>query len=226
VSEGDDVDLSVERVIGGRGPDRLVGGAGFQILEGGGSADVLEGGDGDDQLIGGNGADRIDGGPGSDLVDAGAGNDTIRVRDGARERSVACGPGRDLVDADPIDDTAPSSSCERVRIYAVGDGPPGAVTSPRLLIRGATVRLRITCPRAARIACRGRVAIGTATKRPRELVTAPYRVRVGRSANVRMTMSANYVRLLRARKRAAATTRERGVPKGAQRWAVAVLPVR
>ena len=79
--EGDDIDASVEILVGGQGNDTLIGSAAPETLRGGPGADVLDGrgGDdiehgegGDDTFLqtgtGPNGADVLWGGPGSDTV--------------------------------------------------------------------------------------------------------------------------------------------------------------
>ena len=57
--EGDAVDASVERILGGTGND------------------VLTGTPGADELVGNRGDDTIDGGGGPDVLDGGPGNDTL-----------------------------------------------------------------------------------------------------------------------------------------------------
>lgn len=76
--EGDLITGSVERVIGGRGPDLLVGHGGRNILLGRRGADRLIGRAGDDVLMGGPGRDRLDGGPGFDRCRQGPGKGTKR----------------------------------------------------------------------------------------------------------------------------------------------------
>jgi Ca2+-binding RTX toxin-like protein len=57
--EGDNVEVSVENLVGGTGNDVLVGSARANRLEGGSGGDVLDGGRGADVLIGGAGKDQV-----------------------------------------------------------------------------------------------------------------------------------------------------------------------
>jgi Ca2+-binding RTX toxin-like protein len=88
-SENDDVQATVENVIGGAGADTLdasqatlaqhvlMGMAGNDLLIGSDLADTLYGGPGDDKLHGGGDADLLIGGDGNDVLQGGLGNDTI-----------------------------------------------------------------------------------------------------------------------------------------------------
>src|SRR4051794_18899746 len=102
---GDDVQASVENLMGGAGADALtgsaaandiVGGGGGDALHGGAGRDILtgdagyiggpfytSGGDGDDTLDGGDGADTLTGGGGGDELAAGDGSDTVSYEDHA-----------------------------------------------------------------------------------------------------------------------------------------------
>jgi len=100
-SRRDDVDASVEGVVGTGFADVLTGTpthAG-RLLRGGGGNDVLTGGPGHETIVGG---------PGDDKLNGGAGND----------RFVA-DPGRDAINGGPGVDTADYSD----RGFAPGDGP-------------------------------------------------------------------------------------------------------
>lgn len=91
--EHDDLDLTIQNVIGGAGndlidasiatvsPHVLYGLGGNDTLIGSDGADTLYGGWGDDTLIGGNGNDLLVGGDGNDTLQGGAGNDTIKGDD-------------------------------------------------------------------------------------------------------------------------------------------------
>ena len=119
--EGDNVELDVEAVYGGSGPDRLrgstrrdwlTGGTGNDLIWGGGGNDRLEGDAGRDTISGGTGNDRIVGGPanvraaalpegppGRDRLFGGPGRDSFGANDG-RPDSVVGGPGRDRATVD------------------------------------------------------------------------------------------------------------------------------
>lgn len=84
--ELDNVDVSVEKVVGGSGDDTLVGSAsnntltgnaGNDELFGGNGRDILQGGGGDDVLFGESGPDDLFGDAGLDSADGGPGNDNI-----------------------------------------------------------------------------------------------------------------------------------------------------
>jgi Ca2+-binding RTX toxin-like protein len=87
--EGDDIDATIENIIGGYGNDTLdaslylgkphvlQGMAGNDKLIGADKADTLYGGPGDDILIGGKGADTLIGGDGNDTLQGGLDSDII-----------------------------------------------------------------------------------------------------------------------------------------------------
>jgi Ca2+-binding RTX toxin-like protein len=94
--EGDDIDITIDTIIGGsgndhitfttpgarraegrNGSDTLVSTSGNDTLIGGNGADSLQGGDGSDYLDGGDGDDSLDGGLGPDVIIGGPGNDTV-----------------------------------------------------------------------------------------------------------------------------------------------------
>jgi len=60
LGEGDNVDPSVENIIGGSADDSLFGGPAANMLSGGGGNDLLDGGGGADDLAGGFGFDSAD----------------------------------------------------------------------------------------------------------------------------------------------------------------------
>ena len=64
----DDVLLSIENAIGGRGDDALIGSSIGQTLDGGAGDDTVRGAGGDDSLAGGRGADHLLGGAGNDAL--------------------------------------------------------------------------------------------------------------------------------------------------------------
>lgn len=69
--ELDNIDATVEQVVGGGGADTITGGTGNDTITGGAGADTLNGGGGDDVFNMGAAAD------GNDLVSGGAGVDTV-----------------------------------------------------------------------------------------------------------------------------------------------------
>jgi Ca2+-binding RTX toxin-like protein len=100
-AEGDDVQGTVERVIGTR------------------AGDSLTGGEGDERLDGGDGNDRLTGGPGVDVLNGGAGSDTLLARDRTADQ-LNCGLGTDSFDAD-APEIGPVLNCENRRAFAVDD---------------------------------------------------------------------------------------------------------
>jgi Ca2+-binding RTX toxin-like protein len=85
--ENDDVRTSIEKVIGGAGPDGLNGSDFDNFLQGGGGADTVAGAAGEDTIKGDAGVDSLFGGDDHDVIDGGAGAD-----------SMAGGPGVDTAD--------------------------------------------------------------------------------------------------------------------------------
>ena len=75
--EGDNVQSSVENVIGGFHNDTIIGNSFSNTLIGGGGNDTLIGMDGADELFGGIGDDSLDGGGGADTLWGEAGLDTL-----------------------------------------------------------------------------------------------------------------------------------------------------
>jgi Ca2+-binding RTX toxin-like protein len=109
--EGDLVDVDVEALTGGPGPNRLVGSAADNQLDGARGPDVLLGGDGADRLDGGaldEAADDLDGGPGPDALDGGPGDD--RLAGAAGNDRLDGGGGNDVVDGGLDDDQVNGSA--------------------------------------------------------------------------------------------------------------------
>lgn len=99
--EGDDIDISVENVLGGHGDDviygssvanNIVGGEGVDKIYGYGGNDTLAGGDGNDSLYGGADADNLKGDAGNDKLFGEAGNDLLY---GGIENDFLSGAGGD-----------------------------------------------------------------------------------------------------------------------------------
>jgi hypothetical protein len=197
------------------------------ILVGSSAANTLAGGAGDDDITGGTGADTLLGGGGSDVIDA---------RDNSTRDVVRCGDGIDAVVADLQDDvevtrsavpTIGGPACERVERFAADDGPPAQVENKAVRIAaGGSVRLRLACPRKARVACRGTIKLVEARRGRHTLASARYMVKRGRRSAVRLQLSAKEVRRVRARGVVGTVTRERGVSKKGPRSTVNTLTVR
>lgn len=212
-SEGDNVRTTVENVVGGSGPDTITGSDGPNVLDGGrfGQRDVLDGRGGADTLIGG---------PGDDLVIA---------RDGVKDTAIDCGPGTaDALVADLKDQKIFTKSfspvveagCETVSFFAADDGPPGRLTARRARIGAdGTVRLPVTCPRDARVDCRGTVKLLVPGRRA--FGSDAYRVRRGSSGVARV----NVPESLRGRTVVAVTT-ERGLSRKGPRSSAQAVRLR
>jgi Ca2+-binding RTX toxin-like protein len=121
--EGDDVQSSIENVIGSSVGDTIsaaadsvdvahtfTGGDGDDALTGGNVADILNGGKGDDNLNGGPGDDTINGNDGNDTLIGAAGIDTLNGNDG--DDMLQGGTGNDTLNGGKGSDTADYS--ERV----------------------------------------------------------------------------------------------------------------
>ena len=104
---GENDNVQVDEVDGGRGHDeligddgrnRLVGGPGDDQLHGNGAADVLVGREGADLLAGGDGNDELKGGAGNDVELGGLGDDTFDQEATSNgDDSVQGGEGTDTV---------------------------------------------------------------------------------------------------------------------------------
>jgi Ca2+-binding RTX toxin-like protein len=110
--EGDNVQMNVENLRGGKGNDVLRGNAasnglqgmaGNDFLFGNGSHDALDGGDGNDHLEGGDSDDTLRGGTGDDLLVGGNGAD-ILMGDQGKDRLLGSSDN-DRMDGGPEADT-------------------------------------------------------------------------------------------------------------------------
>jgi Ca2+-binding RTX toxin-like protein len=117
--EGDDLEDSVEAVLGGSGDDTIVGADAED--------NVLRGGAGSDTIDGGTGNDTVDGDAGSDGLDGGGGLDTVSFFGGPAvtvnlDTGQATGDGTDsLIDFDNAEGGAHSDAL-------IGDGEPNGLT--------------------------------------------------------------------------------------------------
>ena len=163
--EGDTLDGTFERIIGGQGADFL--GVSFNPTRG---PMELIGNTGNDRLIGGAGPPS---GNSADTVRGFDGDDVLFARDGVRDTSLNCGGGTaDRVSADLEDARAPTviSNCESIDTAPVNAGPNLRIASSAG-VREGQARLRLSCPRAEPIPgttsrdtrtkpCRGTVRLG------------------------------------------------------------------
>lgn len=152
--ENDSVQGDVENVTGSGHADRITGNN---------LANRIDGSLGDDTIAGAAGADTLLGGDG---------NDAINSRDAERDPLIDCGPGAadsatiDLVDQGSRGKPNPVN-CETVFAFASDDGPPGRLATAVLRPDGTGVALvRLVCPRAARVTCRGVLTLRRAAGAP------------------------------------------------------------
>ena len=149
---------------GQAGEDDFVQGD-VENLTGSGNGDTLTGNNLANRIDGSVGDDTIAGGTGPDVLLGGEGNDAINSRDGEADPLIDCGPGTqdsaslDLVNRPRASRTNPLTSpvnCELTFFFATDDGPPGRLTQSVLRPDAAGIaRVRLACPKNARVACRG-----------------------------------------------------------------------
>ena len=190
--EGDEVEADVEALTGTLRDDTLTGSTH------------------DNALIGGLGVDRLAGG---------AGADRFMLKDGVADRCYSKGAG-DTVDADladPNPDECPPFSISVVmpplftfNAQPVDETIPYVVLGARLRRMGARVVARVRCPRGARRACRGRLELARARRRPAALTARRYRVRPGTARRVVLRPSRRELAGLRGDRRARLTAVARG----------------
>ena len=110
--EGDNVDPTVENIVGSKSSDQLTGS---------GLANVLTGGLGGDQLDGLSGNDRLIGGDGNDVLSGGL--DTDRLQGGDGVDGGIGGPGADFISGgDGTDDYVDYSAVTAPLVVTVPDG--------------------------------------------------------------------------------------------------------
>ena len=100
--EGDDVQSTVENLIGTDDFDTLTGTA---------AANTISAGNGSDTVNGGDGGDTLDGDAGFDTINGEGGNDEINSRGDGAPDTDNCGPGGDTAIADAFDT---KNGCEDV----------------------------------------------------------------------------------------------------------------
>ena len=217
--EGDSVPASIERIVGGDRGDFLFGSFTGQTLEGGPGDDTIVGNDGGDTILGGPGVDNLVGD--RQGANPGTGDDTILARDGTTDL-ISCGGGVDLVFRDLQDPFPPD--CEGQLFAPADDGLPSRVVGLR--IRGTVVRARVSCPKGARIRCRGAVTLALPSEPRRILAAARYTIRVGTIASVPLTLTRREVRTARREASLIARTQEKGISRKGPRGSRLPIPLR
>jgi Ca2+-binding RTX toxin-like protein len=197
-------------------------------VTGSGNNDVLTGNNLANRLDGSLGDDTITGATGPDVLLGGEGNDAINARDGESDPLVDCGPGtRDSATLDLADRPlrglgASPVNCESVFSFATDDGPPGRLAQGVLRRDAAGIaRVRLTCPKNARVACRGTLRLRQLRPPRRVLRSKRYTVRRGTTGEILLQVPAS----LRGR-RATLETREKGVSHRGPRGTVRTVAVR
>ena len=203
----------IENVTGGLGPDTLSGDVGSNVLDGSFGRDTLQAGGGD-TLLGGRGDDLLRGGSGgvaSDVLDGGEDDDRIEAAGGGVD-TILCGPGADTAIADSGDifgRFGVDAACEVVQATPVDDGPPSRAVGRALRAdRTGRVRVRVLCPAAAVLPCRGVLTVRSADRRTRLLGSRRYRIALGATATVSLRLRG------RLPARVSVRTRERGATTG------------
>lgn len=184
-----------DTLIGGPGDDVLrAAPSGRATLLGGVGDDMLNGGSGADEAFGGPGADFIVNGIGRDLVDAGPGNDLV-APSGYRAR-ISCRAGRDVVRG-YHNLLRPAPDCELMEVNR------GLTVTRRVRIRGRHAVVRLYCERpAGRPGCRGIVRLRRGTEpRPRRVGSARFRIGLGTSRLLRISLARGTLRTYRKRGR-------------------------
>ena len=217
-TEGDNVSATNERVVGGDRGDFLSGNSNGQTLEGGPGDDTIVGHDGDDVIDGGPGVDNLVGDQGAT---DGSGNDRILARDGTADL-ISCGGGVDVLIRDLKDPLPPD--CELQLSAPADDGLPSRVVGLR--IRGTVVRARVSCPRGARIRCRGAVTLALPSEPGRIVAAGRYTVPVGTIAAVPLSLTAREARMARREGTLIARTREKGISRKGPRGSRLPIPLR
>ncbi len=188
--EGDTVNATVERIVGGNAGDSLAGNAEANVIRGGAGNDSIDGLAGTDELLGE------------------AGDDSLESRDGEPDTDD-CGEGSDVFAADAVDTlidcepkATPPGGGEGGDTPPTGDGgTPGTNAGPLVrlgpsrvsLSRRGYARLRVSCPSTAQERCIGTLEIQRRVRgRTITIGTRRFSVAAGRAAvvNVRVKRSA------------------------------------
>jgi Ca2+-binding RTX toxin-like protein len=201
-------------------------------VTGGGNNDTLTGNNLANRIDGSLGDDTINGGAGRDVLLGGEGNDGINSRDGEFDPLIDCGPGtRDSATIDLVDRPRPGGrinpfgspvNCETVFSFATDDGPPGRLAQGVLRRDAAGIaRVLLTCPRNARVTCRGTLRLRQPKAPRRILRSVRYAVPRGTTGEIPLGVPA----ALRG-KRAVLETREKGVSRKGPRGVVRTVRIR
>jgi hypothetical protein len=181
-------------LTGAGGLDVLDGGAGADTLYGDDDPDSLEGGPDRDVLSGGGGQDWLTGGSGEDRLDGGTEEDRLHALDRATDE-VNCGAGEDVTLADATDKR---NECEQF------DSAPAATTTRTARLRRGSIRLKVSCSRAAAEVCAGSIHV----KAGRSLLAKrAFSLKPGTTSTMRVVFSRRGRSLLLRKRKVTASAR-------------------
>lgn len=209
-------------VNAGTGDDDVRAGSGNDRVDGGTGGDKLLGRGGNDELIGGLGIDRLDieqgdsvENAGVDSYSGGSGDDSIGARDGVAE-TLFGGDNTflgDFAESDLRDhESGVVDGFERQDIGAIRESPN--VRLRGRVSRSGLVRLRLACPLAVPLGCRGRLTLNAVSARLRSrgrLARRAYRrIAPGASRRVRIRLRGRTLQRARRYRRVRVTSVEQG----------------
>ncbi len=182
-----DVLRSIESYAGSIGADILTGvlSSNASTYLGEGGNDQIFGSSGNNTVIGGAGADQLDGNGGDDIIDGKSGEGTTAVADPV----IDCGAGEhDRAILDLMDDKTPTGCDDNIEISAAGEGPHVRMRfARRMAVRDGRVTARLTCPRALKHRCAGRLDVRIGKARS---ARTRYSIKRGRSRRVSVGLGA------------------------------------
>jgi Ca2+-binding RTX toxin-like protein len=152
-TEGDNVGVDVENLTGTKRDDRLIGNGLQNVLFGDEGLDTLTGGSGEDTLLAREPASAGSGTP--DVISCGAPSPLRSTTTAFGVLSVSSGNDSlqaDLADPKPAD-------CELLVDMAVAEPAPVKIANTARRARGKRLSVKLTCPRAAKRTCKGRLQL-------------------------------------------------------------------
>jgi Ca2+-binding RTX toxin-like protein len=152
-TEGDNVGVDVENLTGTKRDDRLIGNGLQNVLFGDEGLDTLTGGAGEDTVIAREPASAGSGTP--DVISCGAPSPLRSTTTAFGVLSVSS--GNDTLQAD-LADPKPGD-CELLVDMAVAEPAPIDIANTARRARGKRLSVKLTCPRAAKRTCKGRLQL-------------------------------------------------------------------
>ena len=182
-----DVLRSIESYAGGRAADIITGvlSSNASTYLGESGNDQIFGSSGNNTVIGGAGADQLDGNGGDDIIDGKSGEGATAVGDPV----IDCGAGtNDRAILDLLDDKTPTGCDGNLEISAAGEGPHVRMKlRRRMAVRDGRLAVRLTCPRALRHRCAGKLDLRIGRARSSR---TRYSINRGRSRRVSVGLGA------------------------------------